>query len=267
MSVELITARRGLPPLPFLAHEVLLATTDADATVGSIAEKIAREPAIAARVVAIANSAFCSSLTPVTSIEGAVIRLGLNRVRMLTLSILLAEQFNRQHCPGFRAEDYWLRATSTAHCAARLARELPELDAESAYLAGLLHNIGVMLLARLFPQQMSTLFSRHASTPAASLSRLMREELLTDYHAAGHLLLTEWGLPADIAAAAATLTASASFLARLIHFSAAWTALDYQTLPLTPAPPLPTELLPAIALECLGAQQHLLVFARLLACC
>lgn len=270
MNNDLSHLIRTLPPLPVLAHEILAAVTSEDADFGSIAEKIAREPVIAARVVGIANSAFSRTLRPALSIEGAIVRLGLNRVRMLTLSVMLAEQFDPGRCPGFKVEHYWYQAIGTANCATQLARALPDLDLDAAYLGGLLHNIGILLLAWAYPQQISQILSEQAAEPTRSLSSLLQEHLGTDHHAAGRQLLTDWGLPAEIIAATSVGAGVAAEdaptpLVQVVGYSAQWTAADYEQLPPDSLPGLAPAQLQAIAESCRGSREQLLEFARLLA--
>ncbi|HEX5514975.1 MAG TPA: HDOD domain-containing protein [Gammaproteobacteria bacterium] len=271
MNNDLLHLIRTLPPLPGLAREILVAVTREDADFGSMAEKIAREPVIAARVVGIANSAFSRALPPALSIEGAIIRLGLNRVRMLALSVMLAEQFDSGRCPGFQGEHYWYQAVGTANCATQLARALPDLDLDAAYLGGLLHNIGLLLLAWAYPRQISQILSEQQATePTRSLSSLLQAHLGTDHHAAGQQLLTDWGLPAEIIAAT-TVGADVAAedqptpLVQVIRYSAQWTAADYQQLPTDSLPGLAPTQLRIIAESCRGSREQLLEFARLLA--
>lgn len=258
-----------LPPLPFLAHDILIATTTEDADIGSIAEKIAREPGIAARIIGITNSVFYQGSRPIHSVEGAIVRLGLKRVRMLTLSTLLAESFDTKKCRAFKADQYWYQAIGTAHCAVLTAQTQPGVDHEMAYLGGLLHNIGLLLLVNTYPLKMSTILSAHQAKPGHSLAAMTREQLGTDHREAGLMLLSNWGLPDEICAATAADAAldeqpmKAPFAA-LIGFCARWTANGYSL----PPPDNPLQLEPKqlqdIANDCRQQQRQQMAFAQLL---
>lgn len=269
MKRTLSGTTQTLPPLPFLAHDILIATASDDADLAGIAEKISREPGIAARIIGIANSAFYHGSRPIHSVEGAIVRLGVKRVRMLTLSTLLADSFDTKKCRAFKPDLYWYQAMGTAHCASLIAPALPGLDPEAAYLGGLLHNIGLLLLVSTFPSQMSDILALHAAEPARSLAALIRERLGTDHHDAGQLLLSGWGLPPAICATtgAASFVSDASAqapLVNLIDFCARWTTAGYAMPPPDDAPQLPAERFEALSKDCRQQQRQLMDFARLL---
>lgn len=268
MNTDLVRAIGTLPPLPFLVHEILLATTNDDAALTGIATKVAQEPGISARVVALANAAYSGGFRPVYSIEGAIVRLGLNRVRMLAASAALAQQFDTARCPGFDPARYWYHAVGTASCAAQVGRACKHAG-DAAYLAGLLHNIGVLLLAWAMPQPMSVLLAERARDPQRPLAPMLRERLGTDHFAAGRLLLEKWGLPADIVAAAGSdptqrPPAAHTELVRLVQFCAQWTAAGFDEPPPDHGLPADPQQLAAIGAACRNEREHLTAFAQLL---
>jgi HD-like signal output (HDOD) protein len=269
MKRTLSRTTQTLPPLPFLAHDILLATTNDDADLGGIAEKISREPSIAARIIGVTNSAFYQGSRPIHSVDGAIVRLGVRRVRMLALSTLLADSFDTKKCRAFKPELYWYQAMGTAHCASLIAPAQPKLDPEMAYLGGLLHNIGLLLLVNTFPSQMSAILTAREAEPARSLAAQMREQLGTDHHEAGELLLSSWGLSPAICATteAGSLVSGASAqapLVKLIDFCARWTAADYAMPPPGNPLQLPAERLEALSKDCRQQQRQLMDYAHLL---
>lgn len=269
MSYDLTATLRALPPLPVLAQEILMTVIDDYADLATLTAKISREPSIAGRVVGIANSALFTGMRPVLSIEGAVVRLGLQRVRMLAMSALLAEQFDPRRCPPFKPARYWYHAISTANCASRLARFDPELDPDIAYLAGLLHNIGVLLLANVAPQPLAEALAEREKAPERPLAELLRERLNTDHREAGRQLLASWGLPDQIAATAGAgegaSTEPQQRLHRIVQFCAQWTATDYAELPDHDWSLLPSKQLEALAERGHAEREQLQAVARLLA--
>ncbi|MFO7857898.1 MAG: HDOD domain-containing protein [Ectothiorhodospiraceae bacterium] len=194
-----LLAAASLPSLPYVSHEILLEVNAEEADISRLTTALSRDPALAARIVSTANSAFFAGHGSVTGLEPAVMRLGLDRLRVLATSVLLRNQFDASRCPGFRPEAYWQRAIATANATGRLARAAG-LDPAPGQLAGLLHSIGVLLLAHCFPQDMATVFAEHRRAPEAGLARLTRDRLDVDHHEAGGLLLREWELPVSTCA-------------------------------------------------------------------
>ena len=196
MSLSSLDNIGSLPALPYVAHEILLAVNDGEAHLGQISAALAKEPGLTARIIAMANSAFFAGSRAVYSVEDAVVRLGLNRVRVLAASILLAAHFDSSRCRSFRTERYWYEAMGAAFAATRLVRHLTlDTPDDAAYLAGLLHNIGLLLLAYVFPTEMGGILAEKELDPGLSLSVLERQRLGCDHHEAGQLLLRNGNCP------------------------------------------------------------------------
>lgn len=270
MSHNLKPILDTLPPLPYVAHEILVAVNSQQAGLAEIAGSLGREPGLAARVISMANSAFFADQRPLFSIEDAVVRLGLNRVRVLAASLLLARQFDGSRCRPFQPDRYWTDAVGTAFCAARLSRHPPaKAQQDLAYLAGLLHNIGLLLLVHVFPDEMSAVLAARARSPEATLPALTRQALGLDHHAAGRLLLSEWALPDELGTVAEHVHEAGyrgvhAPLVRLIHFCSDWAGTGFaEPCPATDA--IRADALAAVGLACRREQAQLDAFARLLA--
>ncbi len=189
----------SLPTLPYVSHEILLQVNSEEADIASLAHTLGREPSLAARIVSTANSAFYTGQGSISGLDEAVMRLGLNRLRVLATSILLRNQFDASRCPGFQPARYWQHAIATAGASGRLA-QAAALDPAPAQLAGLLHSIGVLLLAHSFPRELKEVFATRNSQPDAGLAALVRGQLDVDHHQAGAMLLREWELPVTVCA-------------------------------------------------------------------
>ncbi len=260
-----------LPPLPYVAHEILLATSTNDADIMDIAATLSREPGLAARIVAMANTAFFTRQKPVYAVEHAVMRLGLNRVRVLAASLLLNRVFDASRCRAFKLERYWHEAVGTAFAAARLAPlTAPDSSKDAAYLGGVLHSIGLLLLVHIFPKPMNEVLIRHGADPDASLAALTHEALGCDYGEAGELLLSEWEVPPPITAVAGHAHRQGyrgdyKDLVETVRFANEWLQHDFAHDQVDRAPPLPATTLSRLGDACRSEHDALATFARLLA--
>ena len=189
----------ALPSLPYVSHEILLQVNAEEADTATLANTLGREPSLAARIVSTANSAFYTGQGSISGLDEAVMRLGLNRLRVLATSILLRNQFDASRCPGFQPARYWQHAIATAGASGRLA-QAAALNPAPAQLAGLLHSIGVLLLAHSFPRELEEVFAARNNQPDAGLAALVRGQLDVDHHQAGAMLLREWELPVTVCA-------------------------------------------------------------------
>ena len=138
---EIRAGHIALPVLPTLALEVEdLINRDSDVSV--IVHSIEREPSVAAGLIRYANAAMFTGLREVTEIEQAVVRLGLNSVRAAVVSLSAASAFKTEdaaHKKFYQA--MWVHSLTTATAARRLASYV-SVPKETAFLAGLLHDIG-----------------------------------------------------------------------------------------------------------------------------
>jgi putative nucleotidyltransferase with HDIG domain len=144
---EIREGRVELPPLPHVALEVQnLIARDAD--LGTLTKAIEREPVVAAALVKYANAAVYAGLRDVTDLQQALARLGLTSVRETVLSLSVKSAFEPD-VPG-RARFFktvWMHSLTTAVAARRLA-PFVSLPKETAFLAGLLHDIGRIVVVR-----------------------------------------------------------------------------------------------------------------------
>lgn len=190
-----------LPSLPAVAVELLASIDDENADASVIAHKIARDQALVARLLRIANSPFYGLQNQVNSIQDAVVVLGLRNVRMLATAALVAKSFAGASASGFDFRVFWRHAIATALCARALARRL-RLPEENAFTAGLLHDLGRLVLASCFPEHLAEVVAYQTRLDCYSIDA-ERAVLATDHAQIGQLLAERWRFPAELAGAIA----------------------------------------------------------------
>ncbi len=195
-----------LPPLPGVACRLLEELADDEADIDRLAALIEQDPGLAARIVGIANSAYFARSREVTSVRDAIVRvLGLNLVRGLAIGIALSGPFDASACPDFDIEGYWYQSFQTATLAAALAphSQLDEAEQECLFLAGLLHNLGRLVLVHAFPGRMGDILRRWQREPERPLTELESDQLAVDETEAGRVIAALWNLPGCVASAIA----------------------------------------------------------------
>src|SRR5262249_43865886 len=123
-----------------------------DVSVMHIEAIIRRDPVIAARIVSAANAAAWATPAPVTSIRAALMRLGLVRVRRLTMLLSL---YGSMPAPVALQRAFWRHSLAVAHLAEAVARSAPAAAAQAdvAFMAGLTHDLGLLALAAHHPRE------------------------------------------------------------------------------------------------------------------
>lgn len=194
-----------IPPLPQNTQRLLDVLADDDVHLEDVARVIEEVPALAARIVGLSRSAFFGAGSGARSVSDAIIRvLGLRLVRSLALGIVLSGTFRTERCPGFSAEQYWGSALLAAAMSRLLARRTagdPEIEPETAYLCGLLHNLGLLALVHVAPESMGSVLDAAAGEPGRPLAELEVEQLGIHHCQAGAWLALRWHLPTEVEAA------------------------------------------------------------------
>ncbi len=192
---------RELPPVrESQQHLLRIVNTDPDAR--DLARAIEKCPEVAARILGLARSAYFAQRIECRSIHDAIVRiLGFRLVRSLVVGLILSGTFSPNRCPGFDTRRYWRDAVATAAIAHALARLVPvkyRPDSDNCYISGLLHNIGMLVLAHLWPKELSEVFTVAASIPERPLAEIESEILGTDHTVAGARLAYHWNLSPDV---------------------------------------------------------------------
>lgn len=142
----------SLPALPAVVVELIESVDDEDADADLLASKISRDQALVARMLRVANSSFYGLQGKVTSIHDAIVVLGLRGVRTLATAAAVTACFSSRGLAGsFDYRAFWAHGISVALCARAIARRL-RVSEENAFTAGLLHDIGRLVLAARFPR-------------------------------------------------------------------------------------------------------------------
>lgn len=184
---------RSLPPIPNTFAALQRALADPTVDSNKVATILQKDPAVVTKVLQVCNSAFFRLPRRVSSIQQAVSYLGLSTVRSI---VLCAELFQPGTAlsPSLDLGQLQRHALSVAAIARLLAAETRW--AEDAFLSGLLHDIGFLLLGRLRKDEMQR--ALEAAAAGMPLADAERKYIGTDHGTAGAYLLGLWGLPFEI---------------------------------------------------------------------
>ena len=196
----------SLPVLSGSRTSLLFKLMDTSLGVNEVTREISQSSTIVARLIGLANSAWSTSAAPVTTLDTATTRLGLKVVRSVSIAMTVGSSFDPSGCPEFDRRRFWLSSVIAADTAALLAPTF-DVNAATASIAGLLHNLGLLWLAHSMPQECSTALARHASEPESSLDELLRNSCGQGYRQAGFTLLTHWSMPEQLTQTMLTDTA------------------------------------------------------------
>jgi putative nucleotidyltransferase with HDIG domain len=192
---ELIGRGQELPSLPEIYLRVSQQLEDEKISVSEIGQTVQTDPAITTRVLKMVNSAYYGLPNQVSSVAQAVSLLGRERLKHILIGSVLRGVFSAQDNPAFSMQEFWQHSIKTAIIARQLAHELPTIEEpEAMFTAGLLHDIGRLLLINRVPEQLLAAEEYMIRKRVDILSAEIAEIGLT-HTAVGEALMHHWGLP------------------------------------------------------------------------
>jgi len=143
-----------LPSMPVLLMEALQ-QINGKQDLTTLVDKISQDPSMVIRILRIANSSFYGMSREIGSLREAVVLLGFNRIRDLLISICFSKMLPERH-KDFNYRQFWHHSMAVAECTRQLAG-LSGNSPDFAFTAGLLHDIGDLVIVMLFPDEFSRL--------------------------------------------------------------------------------------------------------------
>lgn len=182
--------------LPEVTLKIIRLVEDPDSTAQDLNKIITNDPALGARILKVVNSAFYGLPGQIGSINRAIVLLGLNAVKNIAIAASLAKLFRGGRiCGQFDARDLWLHsvavATGTRLLAAKVGLGLPD----EAFLAGLIHDLGIMVEVQARRPQFVEALERRQSDPGLTLRAAETLCIGANHEQFGAALCRLWKFP------------------------------------------------------------------------
>ena len=197
--MQVVRRIRDLPALPSIVLDLISSFERDDIDVAVLAEKMARDQALSAKVLRLANSSFYGLPSKVATVHQAIVVIGFNGARALAVAGSVIDTFGDGGAGHIDVGAFWRHSIAAALCARAMARHAG-LAPDQAFIAGLLHDIGRLVLACGFPDQ----YARVVEVCAAEGITVAEAEarvLAIDHESVGQLLGEAWKFPLAIQAA------------------------------------------------------------------
>lgn len=188
---------RRIPTMPTIYQQLRSIVSMPDYSLAQITRTIAQDAGIAARVLRLVNSAYFGIRKRVSTLDRAVSLLGARTVSSLVFGLTVADQFNTTGPASQILRSEWNRSLAVAMGAGAIARRAtanPDV-ADAAYLGGLFHNVGRMVLA----DNLGTAFANVIwPSERRAIAQAERKMFNVGHPEIGALLLANWGLADDL---------------------------------------------------------------------
>lgn len=191
-----------IPPLPETAQRIIKLRVDPNADIKDLTDIVETDPALAAQVVSWASSPYYAAPGKIKSVHDAIVRvLGFDLVLNLSLGLALGKTLNlpKDHARGF--SPYWHQAVYGAATMEALVGAIPPKERPAmglAYLAGLLHNFGYLILAEVFPPHFASICRYQEANPYSNHCLIERHLIGVTREQLGGWLLRLWNMPEEV---------------------------------------------------------------------
>jgi HD-like signal output (HDOD) protein/signal transduction histidine kinase len=190
----------NLPTLPAILLKLLAACDKDDTPMSEIAAIINKDPVLSCKVLQLVNSAYYGFRHSFTGMDKAVVYLGANTLKNIALTMSVHQVFEQKRFKNvgrFTINVFWYQSLMCATLARRIAQKIGFADMDEAYLSGLLHNIGRLLLIATFPKEHESILAQ----PEDGLDTLWAEtQLLGVTHCEiGSWLIQNWHMSSVMA--------------------------------------------------------------------
>jgi HD-like signal output (HDOD) protein len=191
---EVAEKAMDLPVLPATAQKVLSIMSDPDVSIEKIKRIISSDPGLTTKILKVANSAFYGGYRNIQNLTQGILRLGLNSVRNIVVATSMKNVYKRF---GLAEKLLWEQMIGSALASSIIAKKTRATDAEDAFIGGLLHDVGKVVLNNEFPEDFAKVMARVYNE---SISYSEAEAGVFDFsqRKVGASLVKKWGFPESI---------------------------------------------------------------------
>jgi HD-like signal output (HDOD) protein len=181
--------------LPEVTAKIVATVEDPRSTAAQLHKIVSHDPALVSRILKVVNSAFYGLPGQIGSVDRAIVLLGLNAIKNIAVAASLGQLFRGvKLCDGFTARDLWTHCIAVGVTARALAREMKAPIAEEAFLAGMIHDIGMLVSLQVGPEKLREVCEKSQST-GGDFCEIERELCGVDHQQLGAGLTEMWKFP------------------------------------------------------------------------
>ncbi len=185
----------GSPPIIY--NKLHKAISDPDVSFDDFKDIISADPNLAARLLRIANSSFYGMGEKVETITHALSIVGMDQVAELVLAAIMVQEFQGISKDLVNMHSFWMHSIGCGLAARTIAKKMEERHAEPYYIAGMLHDVGSLIIYKEIPEKAQEILTRckNEGLPQSTVE----EEVLGFTHAqVGAIVFSKWGLPRSL---------------------------------------------------------------------
>lgn len=193
---KIIQIIEDIPTLPVISMQILRLFRNDNISIRQIEELVEKDPPLAAKILKLVNSSFYGLLNRVSSIEHAIIILGVNEVRSIAMGFAVQNHF-KTHSNGFEPAMFWKHSIICSQIAKFLSKYFNMVDDGTYFLAGLIHDIGKLVVDQYFPDEFKAIIA-YITSNRSTFSKAEKDLLGVTHYQIGAKLLRQWNFPEKV---------------------------------------------------------------------
>jgi HD-like signal output (HDOD) protein len=194
LAVHAVNKVDSVMALPEVTTKILAAVDDPNTTTQQLCSLVSQDPSLMTRILTVVNSSLFGLRGKMDSIERAVVHVGLRGVKQLAVAAGLGQVFRGRGVEDCTPKRIWLHSIAVAVAARQLAQEVSLPGAEEIFIAGLVHDLGLLVAIQVFPRQLQ-LVCQQAKSSNIEFCELERQCMGTDHQLLGEALASRWKFP------------------------------------------------------------------------
>ena len=199
ITIDKLDAIKEIPTLPHIATQLITYLSNPEVSFRKVAVLIEEDPPMVAKILRIVNSSYYGIPNTIRDIRQAIVMLGLDEIRAIVISLSVFSTFySLTKNAAFPYNYFWYHSSGTAKMAYTLSRLTGLEKPEVAYVCGLLHDIGRLILQFYFPDAYRETY-QFSQRQEVSLYRAEQEILGLTHADVGYWIAQKWNFPNQIA--------------------------------------------------------------------
>lgn len=193
--LEIVKKVSTIATLPEVTSKIIATVEDPKSTASKLHQIVSHDPALVTRILKVVNSSFYGLPGQIGSVERAIVLLGLNAIKNIAVAASIGQLFRGgKLCEGFAAKDLWTHCIAVGVTARELAKQMRFPIADEAFLAGMIHDVGILLQLQTSPEQLNEVCEK-AKKSDSEFCELERQIIGIDHQQLGAALAEQWKFP------------------------------------------------------------------------
>ena len=192
---EIIRKVTTIATLPEVTTRIIKTVEDPKSSAQQLHKIVSHDPALVTRILKVVNSAFYGLPGQIGSIDRAIVLLGLNGIKNIAVAASLGQLFRGASlCEGYSAKDLWTHCVAVGVAARDLAKNMRLDLPDEAFLAGMIHDVGILLELQVFPEKLHDVCDTVAKN-GRDFCATEQQIMGVDHQQLGQALAEQWKFP------------------------------------------------------------------------